>query len=188
MTTKFVLPKIVQPLPIAEYAAGSPAIIHVWLNIPQDVLREHGEIIRENVEIKNRLNASDTAGTLIELAANPDIHLDEWKKQAGQVLEHDIENVADALPELEALKLDEAGLERIRQQLNAILEKRLAWFAKIWSQGADESTHWTLEEVKQLKEQTADTDPQFFTWLCNRTVVMIGEHRTAQKKIFPMKP
>jgi hypothetical protein len=185
---KFVLPKIVQPLPIAEYAAGSSAIIHVWLNIPQDVLREHGEIIRENAEIKNRLNASDVVAALIELAANPEIHLDEWKKQASQVLDHDAENVAEVLPELEALKLDEAGLERIKQQLDMLLDRRLAWFAKIWSQSPDESTHWTFDEVKQLKEQTADTDPQFFTWLCNRTVAMIGEHRTAQKKILPMNP
>jgi hypothetical protein len=69
----FDIPKIVKPLPIAEYAEGSEAVVWVWLNVPQDVLREHGEIIRESVELREKMKSlsSDVA----------QVNLDEIGKQ-----------------------------------------------------------------------------------------------------------
>lgn len=141
---KFNIPNIVEPLQIAEYAPGSEAVVWVWLNPPTDVLREHGEIIRANADIKERI-------ALIE----PD---------------------------------DQEKLDAIKAELDALLERRLAWFAQVWSQGKDPATHWTLDEVRELRNRTADSDPQFFGWLCTKTLAMIGEHRNAQKKISSTKP
>lgn len=141
----FDIPKIVKPLAISEYAEDSLAVMWVWLNAPQETLREHGEIIRETLEMREKLKS---------------------------------------LP----AETEQAALDEIGKRLDALLERRLAWFANIWSQGKEPETHWTLDEVRQLKEQTAGSDPQFFGWLCSATLTMIAEHRSEQKKILRAKP
>jgi hypothetical protein len=51
------------------------------------------------------------------------------------------------------------------------------WYARLWSQGERE-THWTVEELQALDER----DPALFDWLKRRSVQMIVEHRTREKK------
>lgn len=183
MTPKFNLPKIILPLPVSEYAPGSEAVMQVWVNLPEDVRREHGAIIRENVELKERLDKSATAAALIELARQPAHDHHVWRQKAGECLGRELGEAEEIGAELKALVLDETGLETMRRSFETLLERRLAWFAMVWSQGSDPACHWTLDEVRQLKEQTAGNDPQFFGWLCSKTIAMIGEHRNQQKKI-----
>lgn len=52
------------------------------------------------------------------------------------------------------------------------------WYARLWSQGERE-THWTVEELQALDER----DPALFDWLKRRSVQMIVEHRTREKKV-----
>lgn len=52
-----------------------------------------------------------------------------------------------------------------------------AWYARIWSQG-EESTHWTIEELKALDER----DPALYDWMKKRSFQMIVEHRNREKK------
>lgn len=54
--------------------------------------------------------------------------------------------------------------------------------AELWSQGSDQETHWTADEVITLASETMETDPQFWPWLRERTFDMIGEHRKQEKK------
>ena len=44
------------------------------------------------------------------------------------------------------------------------------------------ATHWTVDELKRLQEESAETDPRFFWWLQDRVAREIFEHRTGVKK------
>ena len=52
------------------------------------------------------------------------------------------------------------------------------WFAKLWSQADDVGTHWTFEEVDELKR----VDPALLEWMKSRSVEMIIEYRAREKK------
>lgn len=55
-----------------------------------------------------------------------------------------------------------------------------AWFAEIWSQGQDPETHWSAEDVLTVGKNS--TDPALYVWLQNRTMELIEEHRSGEKK------
>ena len=54
--------------------------------------------------------------------------------------------------------------------------------SEIYSQGAD-GTHMSADEIRELVERAADTDPAFFPWLVGETFEAIREHRTHVKKV-----
>jgi formyltetrahydrofolate synthetase len=62
-----------------------------------------------------------------------------------------------------------------------------AWFAEIWSQGA-EGTHWTADEVLKMVDTVMEKDPGLWGWLCSETARLIGEHRRIKKKPLSMQP
>lgn len=53
----------------------------------------------------------------------------------------------------------------------------LDWYARLWSQG-EPDTHWTVDEMKELDGQ----DPALFDWMKRRSVQMVIQHRTREKK------
>jgi len=53
----------------------------------------------------------------------------------------------------------------------------LNWYSRLWSQGAPD-THWSVDEMKELDKQ----DPALFEWMKRRSVQMIIQHRTREKK------
>lgn len=53
------------------------------------------------------------------------------------------------------------------------------WYAKLWSRHADATTHWTGDDVLDMSA----ADPALYGWLTRHTWELIGEHRTAQKKV-----
>ena len=64
-------------------------------------------------------------------------------------------------------------------------EERKAGFvalAEIWSQGADESRHWTLESVEAFMMQAAEKDPMLFLWAVTETMQMLIDYRMSIKK------
>ncbi len=50
------------------------------------------------------------------------------------------------------------------------------WFARLWSFGADQFTGADLKQYDEI-------DPHFLTWLKNRSMDMIDEHRQGKKKV-----
>lgn len=60
-------------------------------------------------------------------------------------------------------------------------EAFLLILSAVLSQGAPE-THWTVDELKKLQDDSADTDPRFFWWFQDRVAREIFEHRTGVKK------
>lgn len=73
---------------------------------------------------------------------------------------------------------DAEDREAILRQLG---DERMAWFAELWSQG-DGETHWTVEEVRALVDETTETDPGLFQWMTAQSFRMIKEHRDNAKK------
>jgi hypothetical protein len=57
-----------------------------------------------------------------------------------------------------------------------------AWLATLWSQGDDDATHWTAEEVDELVTTLNDTDPQAWVWLLNECLTTITSYRSGERK------
>lgn len=57
----------------------------------------------------------------------------------------------------------------------------LTILSELLSQG-EELTRWSVDELKQIRAQTADTDPRFFWWFQDRIAREIYEHRAGVKK------
>lgn len=53
-----------------------------------------------------------------------------------------------------------------------------AWYAEIWSQGKDEATRWTADELEALEEQ----DPALLSWMVNQTWQVRSEHISKKKR------
>lgn len=83
-----------------------------------------------------------------------------------------------------AAKLEKAaGDDEIRalaQELSANGRRFAEWFAEIWSQGKDENTRWTAQDV--LDMGSSETDPGLHSWLSARTRELIRAHREGQQK------
>ena len=67
-------------------------------------------------------------------------------------------------------------------EVEAVRSEMCAVFSQLWSAGTDAETHWSQEEINTLITGMADTDPQLWPWLRNRTLAMIREHRETAKK------
>jgi uncharacterized protein YydD (DUF2326 family) len=86
--------------------------------------------------------------------------------------------------QLEDKQEAETGRQRageLAQRLNEVGRAQMEIFAQLWSQGPEE-TRWTIQEIEQLVERAADTDPALWLWLCRRTLEMITAYRQGQKK------
>jgi hypothetical protein len=55
--------------------------------------------------------------------------------------------------------------------------KAFAWYAKVFSQDEDVSTHWTAAELEAARE----TDPSFWGWLVRAFWDARGEHVSKKK-------
>lgn len=71
--------------------------------------------------------------------------------------------------------------EAIKTAIDETAEGLVKVFAELWSQGP-EGTRWSEEEIRQLVEETMDTDPQLWPWLRNQTIEAIRTHRSRIKK------
>ena len=56
------------------------------------------------------------------------------------------------------------------------------WLSKVLSQGEDQTTHVTPDEVEQLALHLIDTDPQAWPWLIGQVQTIIADYRTAARK------
>lgn len=75
---------------------------------------------------------------------------------------------------------DKAKAVALDQESSEILEKQDIWLSEIWSQGP-EGTHFSAGEIKQLRTETAETDPKLFGWMVANTIRLMGEHLGAIK-------
>jgi hypothetical protein len=88
-----------------------------------------------------------------------------------------------------ALKLSEAetpmvvkdAVKGIAEELAGIGHEMVTWLATIWSQGEPE-TQFSAEELQEFILEAEESDPAFYVWLVDQTLLMIYSHRARQKK------
>ncbi len=150
---KIEVPKILEEIELGEYApalAGQQVL--VWAN-PDRPTRDAYTKATDNY--LRQLLVMDT----------------QWQSRAKVVRRSKAtKKAADA--EMEAYQAQRAALKKV---LN---DEILAWWAGIWSQGDDPSTHWVLDELQSLDE----TDPTFLLFLISKSDTMQKEHQAKQKK------
>ena len=73
------------------------------------------------------------------------------------------------------------GDAQAAKTLEQVGEELIAWYAEVWSQG-DPSTHISPDDIRAMIAELNDTDPGLWSWMTVRTLELIAEHRTGQKK------
>jgi hypothetical protein len=81
----------------------------------------------------------------------------------------------------EQKELSEDELKATLEKLQALAERRIKWLSEIWSQGPAE-TQISPEDIATIITHAQKTDPLFFEWLVNSSLVLIQEHRHGKKK------
>ena len=72
-------------------------------------------------------------------------------------------------------------LARLGPAIETAGQELAAWFATIWSEGAEE-TRWSEAEVQKLIAHSVENDPQLWPWLVLKSVEMIQVYRSGEKK------
>lgn len=89
-----------------------------------------------------------------------------------------VQKVMDETESSKKVRLPEDDISRLNAEMNEIKHKLAAWYAEIWSQG---DVPVSAEEVNDLLSAAHESDPAFETWMIDRTLSMIREHREIRK-------
>lgn len=162
---RFQPQKIFRSLDLREYAPEIETSIVVMVNPPKSELSRLYELRLQQSRIIQR---SQAAVRSLQRART------EW------IIEHKSMPTDDDLADAIAANRDE--LEQIANATNLIGAELVAWMRANWSQGPDESTHWSEEDITRLVDYCVDQDPGLWEWLINRTQAMIEDYRRGQKK------
>lgn len=79
-------------------------------------------------------------------------------------------------------KPDEDELRSLAERMEQINRDTQAFWAEIWSQHADESTHFTAEDVREFAKTSAELDPGLYPWAINRSWELITDFLSRTKK------
>jgi len=100
--------------------------------------------------------------------------------QASRELELVVKEAGESTPESEE---EAAGLvSDYGERLEELARRLYAWFAVMWSQGDDEDTRWTTDDVVELVEACLDADPALWAWIQDEHWRLVREHREGLKK------
>lgn len=120
----------------------------------------------------------------------PDDHLLVWVNPPREkLLEYEqIREENETLIEgMKALSEDPEAVsddarKELAEKLMGASDGYYAWFAEIWSQGPDETTHQSAEMVKQFATEAQGVDPQLWIFAIARSWALIQEHLSGTKK------
>jgi len=97
-----------------------------------------------------------------------------------------IQESKDVIKDLAALKEDKDATENqyktIGERLQAVNLAMHEYWATIWSQGKDESTHWTADEVKELQSAALEDDPILWKFVTDMSIGMMNDYLNGQSK------
>ena len=83
-------------------------------------------------------------------------------------------------PSKELAELDD--LNKAYVEDDKALDPYLDKLSILLSQGSDEKAHCSRDDLKEIIEGTAETDPLFWNWLQVRIVREVNDHRLQRKK------
>ncbi|RJX20821.1 MAG: hypothetical protein C4570_03430 [Ammonifex sp.] len=75
----------------------------------------------------------------------------------------------------------EGEIEAHLREVDGLMKRIVAWLAENWSQGEAAETHWSVEEVEQVLEHAADSDPGLWPFLVGGTLDVILDYREMAK-------
>ena len=82
----------------------------------------------------------------------------------------------------ESPDLDEEARAKLVAQVAEGNDGVFAYFADLWSQGQDASKHLGAAEVKDFAVRCMEEDQALWSFLVKRTLALIEEHRSGEKK------
>ena len=127
--------------------------------------------------------APEYAGQVIHVWVNPPMKLleryFELKRRAVEILQ-EVMTPLPASPHPED-KDGEREKDERKVEIEAIGRELMGIFAELWSQGP-KGTEISAAEIEALIGVSMETDPRFYGWLQERTLALIGEHRSGLKK------
>jgi hypothetical protein len=97
---------------------------------------------------------------------------------SGQIVYVWVNPTRDVLRKRDALISDYNADAKDQEAFSAFMRGIDDWFATLWSQHPDASTHWTAQELAELLE----ADPVLYTWMKDSTIEMLQSHRRREKK------
>lgn len=151
------IPKVVHELHLADYHPDlEEGVMHVWVNITQEMHREYGDIqsvIRQNVA---KINDIVTAFR---------------KSQTAQGLDPNVAVEGEHKAEIDKL----SGLIKDTNR------RLWNWLSVIWSQGPD-GTHLDPDQVQELATRLADEDEALWRFIMEGSYSLIIAHRNRISK------
>ena len=179
---KVNIPRVVRPIALSDYAPEfGEQVIQMWVNPPREKRLAFDSITLEGRDERIMIAALIADEEDIErYTTNSKEHeKDHVRRYAAAVL--------DAIAGVKDLPADEK-VERIQGHTNRtdeLGEELNSWFAEMWSQGKDEDTHWTAEDVKELIEACLDTDPGLWDFVHESSINALRDYRRQKKASSP---
>ena len=145
------VPVITKPLDLSEYHKSlSGGVIDVWVNPPKSVRRERKALLDAYAVFFAHVA---TSAGVADTGRRPVLR--GW---------------------INLLKKRDASSQQKR--LLKLEQDVYAWYANLWSQGANPELHWSVEEVEQI----TDRDPALYQWMIRRSTLMIDAFQSDKKK------
>jgi hypothetical protein len=158
----FEIPKTIRFLPLREYdlknatLAGADVGVYVWVDFPTSMLIEFDNLTRNYGLVLDKVAVK--FGTLKNKTTNMEQRLLGWLPLVFQ------KGVQDA-------QFKNATLA-FQRSLNS-------WYARLWSQNPDASTHWTTDQLEKVR----DANPRLLEWLCIKSWALIEKHLRETRKL-----
>ena len=116
-----------------------------------------------------------------------DVTLRVWVNPPKATLARFWKTLQDGNKLLEAYQKQEKPLSEAQKSKNevesdALLDEQLLVMEDLLGQGPEE-TRLSREDLKRMIVETFETDPVFWSWVRNKTLALIEEHRTLEKKV-----
>lgn len=166
---KLQIQKAITAIPLSEYAeeyknAGDPHL-HVWVNIPRELLQKRDEL----------------DGEYFRLMAENDILRAEFREKLKELDEQQTEGKRKPnATQKERTRVASEYKEKqdaLQTEIEAYTRRNYAWFVELWSQGP-EDTRWTVDELLELQEH----DHLLVGWMADQTRLLLQTRRVDQKK------
>lgn len=90
--------------------------------------------------------------------------------------------ITEAIAKLEGDE-SKSKMKALAESMIEIGNEILSYWSTIWSQGKDKSTHWSVEDVKQLQKDCNDNDPGLWQFIATMSIGLMNDYiNLASKK------
>ena len=158
------LPRKLEVIDLADYheSLSDQPKITIWVNLTKALFDEWEQIqlaIHDNGQVVQKITEEHYQETLA-------------KTPKGKPVDRNAK-LSAAL---------EKRLAAVNELITATNDRVYAWYAEVWSQSADASTHVSAEDVRSFAEQCMAGDPALWSWVTTATQAKIIAYRNLIRK------